>query len=152
MSYVLSTVLMTVGFFAGQSASKNDLDKLQGHWVAVESTRDGKKSTMERLKLERTIEGNHYTLKIQSQEGEDVFSGTIKLDATKKPKTIDAIRTEGPDKGKPMLGIYELDPDKQKVCFAPLGKERPTEFSSKAGTGHVLTIWKRADSKRPAEP
>jgi uncharacterized protein (TIGR03067 family) len=66
------------------------------------------------------------------------------LDPTKKPKAIDAVRSEGMDKGKPMLGIYELEGESQKVCFAPVGKERPTEFSSAAGSGHVLTVWKRA--------
>ena len=44
-----------------------------------------------------------------------------------------------------MLGIYEFDGKTQKVCFAPVGKERPAEFSSKAGTQHVLTVWKRVD-------
>jgi hypothetical protein len=46
--------------------------------------------------------------------------------------------TEGPDKGKTFLGIYELSSDDYKVSFAPAGKERPTELSSKPGSGNLL--------------
>ena len=35
--------------------------------------------------------------------------GTFTIDATKQPKTIDALPTIGRAKGKPMLGIYEID-------------------------------------------
>jgi uncharacterized protein (TIGR03067 family) len=51
--------------------------------------------------------------------------------------------TEGPDKGKTFLGIYELSGDDYKVCFAPAGKGRPVEFSSKEGSGNILQVWKR---------
>jgi len=42
-----------------------------------------------------------------------------------------------------MLGIYELEPDSYKVCFAPAGKPRPTEFASTPGSGQILQLWKR---------
>jgi hypothetical protein len=32
-----------------------------------------------------------------------------------------------------MLGIYELKGDTFKVCFDPKGKERPSDFTGKAG-------------------
>jgi hypothetical protein len=42
-----------------------------------------------------------------------------------------------------MLGIYELERDSYKVCFAPVGKLRPSEFTSKSGTGNILQVWER---------
>ena len=43
-----------------------------------------------------------------------------------------------------MLGIYELEGDTFKVCFAAPGKaDRPTEFKSAAGSGHRLLVLKR---------
>jgi uncharacterized protein (TIGR03067 family) len=135
---------------ADDRGAKNDLDKLQGHWVVIASTADGRKTAMGKIRIERTIEGKNYTVTIHNGDDELVLGGTIKLDPTKKPRTIDATRTDGSDQGKAMLGIYELEGDTQRVCFAPVGRERPTEFSSKAGTGHVLTIWKRAEAKPPA--
>ena len=41
----------------------------------------------------------------------------------------------GEDKGKVLQGIYELDKDTLRWCTsAPGGKERPGEFSTKAGS------------------
>ena len=44
---------------------------------------------------------------------------------------------------KPLLGIYEFDGEKMKLCFAGPGKERPTAFTSEAGSGQTLTVWVR---------
>ena len=43
-----------------------------------------------------------------------------------------------------MLGIYEIEGDTQKVCFAPPEKERPTKFESESGSGLMLITSKRA--------
>jgi len=42
-----------------------------------------------------------------------------------------------------MLGTYELDGDRYKVCFAPTDKPRPSEFTSKPGRGNLLQVWER---------
>jgi uncharacterized protein (TIGR03067 family) len=144
MKCIVTFLLLGVPLVAQET--KSDLDKLQGHWRMVESTRDGKKTPGE-VKIERTIESNNYTVTVKSDEGEQVLSGTLKIDPAKNPKTIDATRTEGPDAGQAMLGIYEIEGNRQKVCFAPPGKTRPTEFASKPGTGHVLTIWQKAPNR-----
>jgi len=44
---------------------------------------------------------------------------SIKVDATKTPKQMDAISTEK----EVMSGIYELNGDNYKVCFAPVGTD-----------------------------
>ena len=46
-----------------------------------------------------------------------------------------------------MLGIYELDGDHYKVCFAPTGKPRPSEFASRPGSGNFLQVWKRKNEQ-----
>jgi uncharacterized protein (TIGR03067 family) len=69
--------------------------------------------------------------------------GTIKLDATKRPKHMDATSTDG----EVMLGIYKLKGDHYKVCFAPVGKARPGDFTSKPGSGYILQIWQRKQPK-----
>jgi uncharacterized protein (TIGR03067 family) len=69
--------------------------------------------------------------------------GTQKIDPSKSPKTIDVTMIEGPDKGKVMLGIYEIDEDTLRACFDPQGKKRPTEFKSAAGSMNFVNVHKR---------
>jgi uncharacterized protein (TIGR03067 family) len=73
-----------------------------------------------------------------------LFEGTVTIAPTKKPKTIDATQTsEGNNRGKTTLGIYEIDGNTMDVCSAGFRTERPTEFSSKPGSGHFLRVYKR---------
>ena len=58
------------------------------------------------------------------------------LDATQQPKTLDMTPTTGPDKGKAILGIYQLDGDTLKICAAKPETARPKEF--KEGKEAVL--------------
>ena len=84
--------------------------------------------------------GDKFTV---SEENNASFSGTFKVDPTKKPKTIDVTFTDGPEKGKIALGIYELEGDTYKVITDPAGKSRPAEFAIKPGSGYVLQVLKR---------
>jgi len=69
------------------------------------------------------------------------------FDPTKSPKTIDFTIKEGDGKGNLHLGIYELGENTRNLCFAPPGKERPTEFTSKPGSQHILVAFERVISK-----
>jgi len=117
-----------------------DVKTLDGTWVLVSGEDDGKKLSDEALKNARlTFEGDKHTVKID----DTTFTGTHKLDPTNKPRTIDISDTDGPFKGKTVLGIYELDGNEFKICYAPPGKDRPKDFSAKAGTGYRYHVWKR---------
>ena len=78
-----------------------------------------------------------------TMSGQVFFKAKITIDPSKKPKTIDYQMTEGFTKGKTQLGIYELDGDTFKACFAKPGAARPTDFTSKPGEGLTLSTWKR---------
>jgi len=122
-------------------ATKKELKTFQGTWLLESAVRDGKKQDADKIKL--VITGQKYAL---SDESSAVIGhrGTFKMDPSKKPKATEVTVTEGPDKGKTFLGIYELGGDDYKVCFAAPGKERPKEFESPAGSGQLLQVWKRA--------
>jgi uncharacterized protein (TIGR03067 family) len=83
--------------------------------------------------------GDKHTVKV----GEVTIIGTHKLNPSKKPKEIDASDTEGPFKGKTVLGIYKLEKGEFTVCFSPPGMDRPKEFTTNSGTGAMLHVWKR---------
>jgi uncharacterized protein (TIGR03067 family) len=132
--------------------ARKDLERLQGEWVMVSCERCGNKlSDQEVATYSRFIEGNKYTVTYEAADGFHKLQGTIALDPTKSPRAIDAVRSEGESKGKPMPGIYALDGNIQKVCSAPVGQERPTDFSAPAGTSHVLAVWKRVRPRRAGE-
>jgi uncharacterized protein (TIGR03067 family) len=140
----IAVVSLAVGALiaADSEDAKKDLDKLQGTWVLVAGKRDGKKFTEEEVKKTKLfIKGE--TFRIPESSAATSEDGTFNFDPSKKPKEINATTGSGPDKGKTWQGIYKLAADKYKACFAPPGKDRPTEFSSKAGSGHLLQLWKR---------
>jgi uncharacterized protein (TIGR03067 family) len=126
---------------AGDDAAKKDLEKFQGNWQLISAERDGKKTPQEEAKkITLTIQGNQFVLR---KDAVVISDGTITLDPTKKPKAIDETITTGPNKGKVFSAIYEIDDEQHKICFAAVGKERPTAFSSLPGSGHLLQVWKR---------
>jgi uncharacterized protein (TIGR03067 family) len=141
MSRCFVVVVMVLGLSPALADEKDELAKFDGTWVGVSATQDGKevpKAEAESMRL--TVSGEKYTFKVGDTEAE----GTHKLDPTRSPKQIEAVRTKGPHAGEKMLGIYELTGDTYRVCFAAPGKtERPTEFKSAAGSGHRLIVMKR---------
>jgi uncharacterized protein (TIGR03067 family) len=124
-----------------EDPAREDLKKLEGNWVLAAGIDEGTKLSAETLKGARlTFKGDHHTVVL----GDNTYKGTHKLDATKKPKTIDINDTEGPFKGKTVYGIYEVTADEFRICLAVPGKDRPKNFTSKEGSGHHLHTWKRA--------
>jgi uncharacterized protein (TIGR03067 family) len=120
-------------------ASAKDLEELQGTWKLVSAMQDGKALPDDKVK-KTTIVFKHDTFHFPKlAEYATSRSGTIKLDATQKPKQMDAISTNK----EVMLGISELSGDNYKVCFAPASKPRPREFTSNPGIDHILQVWER---------
>jgi uncharacterized protein (TIGR03067 family) len=76
--------------------------------------------------------------------GEKADKGTVKRNSAAKPKELDITGSEGPNKGKSILAIYELDGDTLRVCYDLGGKNRPTDFTTKEGTLRFLVTYKRA--------
>jgi uncharacterized protein (TIGR03067 family) len=116
--------------------AKKEQRKLFGTYVMVSGESRAEKLSEERIKdAKMIIEGDKYTASF----GGDSVMGTLKVDPTKTPKAIDATDSQG----NTILGIYKIDKDQFTVCFAPPDKERPKEFSVKAGTGDFIHVWKK---------
>jgi uncharacterized protein (TIGR03067 family) len=133
---------LTIGRAGAQDdTAKKELKKLEGTWATVSIEAAGEEvADKDKIKTRKlTTKGDKYTLKV----GDETVEGTIDINPTKKPKTIDVKPTSGNDKGKTLLGIYELDGDSLKICVAPPGKDRPTAFSTAAEDGKVLVVYKR---------
>jgi uncharacterized protein (TIGR03067 family) len=139
---ILAAVLMVAGDQA-KDDPKKDLEPLQGTWKGVSGENDGNPIAEDAAKnQELIVMGDKYTLKVGGKEEEQ---GTLKLDPTKTPKTMDITITSGMDKGKTQLAIYQIDGDTFKICYAPAGsKDRPKQLSTKAGNKEGLLVLKKA--------
>ena len=113
---------------------------LEGEWRPTGLVIDGHEIEQDRENGSWTIHGESLLVKSKDRTG----TIAIKIDATKTPKAIDIIDTEGAAKGKPARGIYEIKGDELRICVADAGKDRPTEFPAKEGTGWTVLTFKRA--------
>ena len=119
-------ILFMAGILVAADTAKVD-DKLNGSYVGGGGETNGKPFNKEDLKdFKLVIKGNQYTL--NAGTGESV-QGIQTVDTTKSPKNIDATDGSGRNKGKTILGIYEIKGDEFKVSFSIPGKPRPTKFS-----------------------
>jgi uncharacterized protein (TIGR03067 family) len=125
----------------GQDNAKDELAKFQGNWAVESMTTDGEDVPADVVKaFKMTFKGDNYRVVIGAEMKTD---GTIILDTSKKPKVIDIVPDNGPDRGKKQPGIYEIDGDKLKICAAQPGKERPATFETKGKVGYTLMILRR---------
>jgi uncharacterized protein (TIGR03067 family) len=120
---------------------KQELDKLQGTWVIVANTKEGKE-TPETLRASKryTIKGDHYSVGFKGAE-KPLLEMRLKLDPTSAPKTIDMILIKTDT--VVLKGIYELDGDTLKVCMPVGDADRPKELKSEAGSKSGIITYKR---------
>ena len=125
-----------------ENALEGDLQRLQGDWTISSEIIDGQKQPEEIRKTIMTYTGHHW---VQRKDGAVVAEGSSEFRPDTKPKQIDISPIGGPSAGKVAPGIYRLNGDTYESCFVLPGKERPSEFSSKPGSGHFYVIFKRAN-------
>jgi uncharacterized protein (TIGR03067 family) len=127
-------------------AIKKDMTLLQGEWMMVSGSADGEPMPDEtRKQMKRVCKGDETTT---TMAGQIYIKAKFSIDPTKQPRTIDYEMSGGFTQGQKQLGIYEVDADTFKSCFAKPDGERPSDFSNKPGDGRTFSVWKRV---RPAE-
>ncbi|WP_372719425.1 TIGR03067 domain-containing protein [Novipirellula sp.] len=131
---------------AKDEAIKKERKKIEGKWQIVELVIQGNKSKDEDAAKFTVVNDDKGAWTLWSDDRK-VAMGTSTFDPTTKPKTIDFTPSEGDAKGKQFFGIYQLGKNARKLCFAPSGKVRPTEFSSTAENQHIFVTLKRIKSK-----
>ena len=115
-------------------------DAIQGTWLPSAAELGGKAFPEEvRKTIKLVVTEAKYTVTV----GKQVDQGTVKLNPRAKPKTLDITGTDGPNKGKTILAIYERDGDTLRVCYDLSGKGRPREFKTTEGTQLFLVTYKR---------
>lgn len=120
--------------------TKDDAKSMDGTWLAsAAELGDEKFSDEVRKTIKLVIGDGKYTVTV----GKNPDRGTVKVDPSKKPKEMDIIGTEGPNKGKTILAIYEMTDDTLRICYDLSGKARPSEFKTSKDTKLFLVTYKR---------
>jgi uncharacterized protein (TIGR03067 family) len=122
--------------------AKEEIKRLDGVWVPVSAeSAAGKFSDKQDLDdLGKFIIKDGKTL---MKDGNKLLQAVIKVDPTKKPKTMDIVVDEGKDKGWAQLLIYEVDGETLRVCYdvGQISTRRPTEFSTR--NDQLIIVHKR---------
>jgi uncharacterized protein (TIGR03067 family) len=112
---------------------------LEGAWVPSSAELGGKQFPDEvRKSIRLEVKGDQYTVTVGTQPDR----GTCKLNPSANPKALDITGTEGPNKGRTILAIYERNGDTLRICYDLSGKSRPAEFKTAAGTQLFLVEYK----------
>lgn len=134
----ISCAVLALSALAQDVATETKL--LQGTWIPSAAELGGAPFDEKTLKVMKlVVDGDKYAVTV----GEQIDRGTVKLDLDKKPKAMDIMGGEGPNKGKTFLAIYELNGDTLRICYDLLGKVRPEEFKTKKGELRFLVTYQR---------
>ena len=141
-----AALLAVAALLSGQPAPTDkpadDRARLQGTWAVTASTFDGRPTAEEVVKKRKMIFKADELIAVIDGARKDPLKLT--LDPGKKPKQIDLARPGGRGTA---LGIYALDGDELKLCYAEPGRDRPTEFASPEGGRLYLLVLKRAKDR-----
>jgi uncharacterized protein (TIGR03067 family) len=142
---LVAAVVVSVAVADDEKVEK-EKKKFAGTWMLASGEVDGKAVADELVKQGKiTFAGDAMTLLTPHQSKDPIKARLMRLDPSKKPAEMDWVRDSGPGAGKTMMAIYEwVDDDTYRICFDPSGKERPREFKTATGSGHILHVWKRS--------
>ena len=121
----------------GTGREPEDEVLLQGTWVVTAGERDGKET--KDLNGVKWIFGPRGQL--DTRRDKDTQPGAYKLDKASRLRSIDIDPFDEPES---VIGIYELKGDVLKLCITrPTKYARPTDFTTKPDSGHLLLTLKR---------
>jgi uncharacterized protein (TIGR03067 family) len=138
---MVMVMLLAVGA-PGEAADAKEKAGLQGTWTAVSAERNG--APADDIKGHRlTLTGDRFTIRSKDKL---LYQGTLRVDPSNSPATIDFTNTRGEATGKVWQGIYLLDGDSLKICdnADDVSKGRPAAFATEPASGRVLVVFRRA--------
>jgi uncharacterized protein (TIGR03067 family) len=122
-----------------EDAVRNEQKKLEGNWSAVSIEVEGAKMPAQQVNgFSLTFKAGKFT----SHNGGEKMTGTYTIDPAKKPKTMDIVHADGPEKGKTWSLIYTLEGNTLRLRGGEIDKDRPGDFETKDQKGAILMIFR----------
>ncbi len=132
--------------FAADKPTPNDeiLRNPEGTWKPIGAIMGGArlpKPALDAITLE--ISGTNYQVTVEGEKEPD--RGTSILHTNTVPNRMTIVSTNGPNRGKTFLAIYEMkDARSMRVCYDLSGTEFPKDFKAPNGTMLYLVGYRRA--------
>jgi uncharacterized protein (TIGR03067 family) len=105
---------------------------LDGIWLPVDAEFSGQRLPEGSLdKLELALSDGKYALKVS---GTTIDQGVIELFPESTPKAMKITGSDGPNKGRMIPAIYELDAKTLTICYDLSGAATPAGFRTEGGT------------------
>jgi uncharacterized protein (TIGR03067 family) len=125
--------------------ARKELDAINGKWVVVERTSDGKAEDpkdIADLDYTFTFEGGKLKVAWKGIEPKEIAIG---FDVQASPMQLDLINVKAKSIER---AILKREAGVLTICLAKPGTARPSEFTSKAASGHSILVLKRAGDKK----
>jgi uncharacterized protein (TIGR03067 family) len=125
-----------------EEAVKRELAKMSGTWKTVSFFVNGDNMVAKDVGTDRSFVINRDTMTTLAAE-KKVLESVLKINPLKKPQEIDIILMTNSNKGEILKGVYKLEEDYLTICFTNADADRPTDFTSKKGSGRSRIVYKR---------
>lgn len=126
---------MCCGWKIDAAAMTGDLAALQGEWIQTGFEEDGLVDATDiyegAMGAVTTFTGNHFS--VRNARGALLLEGDFALDENANPRRVTWVDSMGPDTGKRLLAIYELDGDHFVFVAAGEGAPYPATFRTRQG-------------------
>jgi len=139
---VRSLLVLVLAFACSPIIAKGVVrpDDLSGTWIPAAAELAGVKYPDDvRKTITLVVKDDKYTVTV----GTLVDQGTMKLNADATPKEMDVTGTDGPNKGRTILAIYEHTGDTLRICYELSGSGRPKQFKTDPGSTLFLVTYER---------
>jgi len=130
----LAAALSFTAHAADKASKPADAKAHEGVWKPTAAVLGGVRLPDADLKaITLKITGTNYEVTVEGEKEPD--KGTRTLDTSTSPKRMTITSTNGPNRGKTFLAIYEMkDAGSLRVCYDLSGTDFPKEFKAPKGT------------------
>ena len=117
------------------------LQKLQGEWLPLELITSGKPLEKAYLPYGSRSHSGLETKVVFG--GQTMVHAKVRFNESAMPIEVDYLNLNGKGKGSISRGLFRWEDQEAIYCMAAPGAPRPSDFSCEAGSGRILSRWKR---------
>lgn len=116
---------------------------LEGAWVPIAASVSGKELLVAELRVKYLVlDGHDYN--IVDRSNQIVDRGEYLVNDSAKPRTIDIVGRDGPNAGRSLLAIFELQDNRLTVCYNLEGQSRPANMQARDDQLMLSITYERA--------